>query len=59
LLDAFGDSLRFVNRLLDWEFGKASRKAIAHMPHMLDKDIITGMQARCTFLLIFYFSVYT
>eukprot|EP01087_Luapelamoeba_hula_P016073 TRINITY_DN4908_c0_g2_i3.p1 TRINITY_DN4908_c0_g2~~TRINITY_DN4908_c0_g2_i3.p1 ORF type:complete len:1115 (-),score=138.63 TRINITY_DN4908_c0_g2_i3:111-3455(-) len=46
LLDAFGDSLRHVNRLLDTEFGRESRRVIAHMPHMIDKNIVEQMHAR-------------
>lgn len=46
LLDAFGDSLRHVNRLLDQEFGPEPRKVIAHMPHMIDRHIITALHAR-------------
>eukprot|EP00005_Dracoamoeba_jomungandri_P005828 CAMPEP_0174259562 /NCGR_PEP_ID=MMETSP0439-20130205/8370_1 /TAXON_ID=0 /ORGANISM="Stereomyxa ramosa, Strain Chinc5" /LENGTH=818 /DNA_ID=CAMNT_0015343499 /DNA_START=269 /DNA_END=2722 /DNA_ORIENTATION=- len=45
LLDAFGDSLRHVNALLDLEFGPAARKVIAHMPHFIQTDIVEKMQS--------------
>ena len=46
LSDTFGDSLRFVNRLYTIAFGKETRKAPAHMPHMIDKHIMAELQAR-------------
>ncbi|XP_070199901.1 N-acetylglucosamine-1-phosphotransferase subunits alpha/beta-like [Littorina saxatilis] len=45
LLDTFGDSLRHVNRLYNKQFGYASRKVPAHMPHMIDKNIMAELQA--------------
>ncbi|KAH3745280.1 N-acetylglucosamine-1-phosphotransferase subunits alpha/beta [Pelomyxa schiedti] len=46
LLDAFGDSLIYVNSLYNKEFGYSARKVPAHMPHMMNADVITEMQAR-------------
>ncbi|PVD33947.1 hypothetical protein C0Q70_05209 [Pomacea canaliculata] len=45
LMDTFGDSLRHVNRLYNKQFGFASRKVPAHMPHMIDKNIMAELQA--------------
>lgn len=45
LMDTFGDSLRHVNRLFNREFGYAARKVPAHMPHMIDKNIMAELQA--------------
>lgn len=41
--DTFGDSLKFVNKLYNKEFGFEARKVIAHMPHFLDRDILTEL----------------
>ncbi|KAK5580536.1 hypothetical protein RB653_000556 [Dictyostelium firmibasis] len=46
LLDMFGDSLKFVNRLYSKEFGSSPRKVPAHMPHMIDVDVMYEMQAK-------------
>jgi hypothetical protein len=46
LLDSFGDSLRHVNMLLDEEFGVESRSVPAHMPHFVNRRIITELQAK-------------
>jgi UDP-N-acetylglucosamine-lysosomal-enzyme len=43
LLDMYGDSLKFVNKLLTAKFGAASRKVPAHMPHMIDKRVLTDL----------------
>ncbi|XP_070534877.1 N-acetylglucosamine-1-phosphotransferase subunits alpha/beta-like isoform X2 [Ptychodera flava] len=40
LLDTFGDSLRHVNKLFNKKFGYAARKVPAHMPHMIDVEIM-------------------
>lgn len=45
LMDTFADSLRHVNRLYNKQFGFASRKVPAHMPHMIDKRIMSDLQA--------------
>jgi len=47
LLDTFAASLRHVSALLTNAFGKPekSRKAIAHMPHMIDVDVMLEMQS--------------
>jgi len=44
LLDHFADSLKFVNRLLNREFGPSARKVPAHMPHFIDKRIMIDLQ---------------
>jgi len=46
LLDMYGDSLKFVNNLLNEAFGASARKVPAHMPHMIDKRIMTDLQTR-------------
>ncbi|KAK3581579.1 hypothetical protein CHS0354_031927 [Potamilus streckersoni] len=46
LLDTFGDSLRHVNRLYNKAFGYHARKVPAHMPHMIDKNIMAEMLER-------------
>lgn len=46
LLDAFADSLKYVNRLYNKEFGTAARRVPAHMPHMIDVSIMRELQAR-------------
>jgi hypothetical protein len=46
LMDTFGDSLRWVNLLYTKTFGKASRKAPAHMPHFVDVAIMRELHAR-------------
>nr|7S6N_A Chain A, N-acetylglucosamine-1-phosphotransferase (GNPT) alpha (GNPTAB) catalytic domain,N-acetylglucosamine-1-phosphotransferase subunit beta [Danio rerio]7S6N_B Chain B, N-acetylglucosamine-1-phosphotransferase (GNPT) alpha (GNPTAB) catalytic domain,N-acetylglucosamine-1-phosphotransferase subunit beta [Danio rerio]7SJ2_A Chain A, N-acetylglucosamine-1-phosphotransferase subunit alpha,N-acetylglucosamine-1-phosphotransferase (GNPT) alpha (GNPTAB) catalytic domain,N-acetylglucosamine-1-phosph len=42
--DTFADSLRYVNRLLNAQFGFTSRKVPAHMPHMIDRLIMQELQ---------------
>lgn len=46
--DTFGDSLRFVNKLYNRAFGKASsrRRVPAHMPFLFKKQIIREIKAR-------------
>ncbi|CAG5927464.1 N-acetylglucosamine-1-phosphotransferase subunits alpha/beta [Menidia menidia] len=44
LRDTFADSLRYVNRLLNGQFGFTSRKVPAHMPHMIDRLIMQELQ---------------
>jgi hypothetical protein len=46
LLDLFGDSLKFVDRLYSRTFGSAARKVPAHMPHMIDKNKMAELQSR-------------
>uniref|UniRef100_UPI00398F3933 N-acetylglucosamine-1-phosphotransferase subunits alpha/beta n=1 Tax=Pristiophorus japonicus TaxID=55135 RepID=UPI00398F3933 len=45
LQDTFADSLRYVNKLLNTQFGFTSRKVPAHMPHMIDRIIMADLQA--------------
>lgn len=44
LRDTFADSLRYVNKLLNGQFGFTSRKVPAHMPHMIDRLIMQELQ---------------
>ena len=46
LMDTYGDSLRHVNALLTVRYGKATRKAPAHMPHLIDRRVMEEVQAR-------------
>ena len=43
LLDIYGDSLVNVNMMYHARFGKASRKVPAHMPHMIDVDVMNDL----------------
>lgn len=45
-LDMFAESLLFVNRLYNKEFGVDKRKVPAHVPHFIDKDIMADLQHR-------------
>ena len=44
LMEAFADSLRFVNRLYNQAYGYHARKVPAHMPHMINIDIMKELQ---------------
>ncbi|KAK7868002.1 hypothetical protein R5R35_010176 [Gryllus longicercus] len=44
--DTFAESLLFVNRLYNNEFGFEVRKVPAHMPHLIDKNVMEILQAR-------------
>ena len=44
-LDTYGLSLLKVNRLYTRRYGPEQRRAVAHMPHMLSRAIITDLQA--------------
>ena len=46
LLDAFSDSLIHVNRLFNHDYGYVSRRVPAHMPHMVNKEIIEELQEK-------------
>lgn len=46
LLDTFADSLRYVNRLYNQIYGYSARKVPAHMPHLIDRSIMTDMQSK-------------
>ena len=46
LLDVYGDSLRFVNKLLTRAYGHEARKVPAHMPHMVNREVMDDLQAR-------------
>jgi UDP-N-acetylglucosamine-lysosomal-enzyme len=43
LLDIYGDSLVNVNMMYHSRFGKMSRKVPAHMPHMIDVDVMSEL----------------
>lgn len=49
LRDTFADSLRYVNKLLNGQFGFTSRKVPAHMPHMIDRLVMQELQDTCVF----------
>ena len=46
LMDIYGDSLRFVNKLLTRVYGHEARKVPAHMPHMINKEVMEELQRR-------------
>lgn len=52
LRDTFADSLRYVNKLLNGQFGFTSRKVPAHMPHMIDRLIMQELQDTWVTLLL-------
>jgi len=54
LHDTFAESLLYVNRLYNQEFGFEPRKVPAHMPHLINIDIMEHLQAR--YLIYYYFS---
>jgi hypothetical protein len=45
LLDTFGDSLKFVNKLYNKRYGPVARKVPSHMPHMIDVAVMEELQA--------------
>ena len=42
VLDMFAESLLYVHKLYNKVFGVSQRKVLAHMPHLINKKIITG-----------------
>lgn len=46
LMDTFADSLRHVNMLYTRAYGHKSRKVPAHMPHMINKEIMEELQQK-------------
>lgn len=50
--DTFAESLLYVNRLYNQEFGFEPRKVPAHMPHLIDIDVMERLQARYCIMLI-------
>ena len=46
LLDSYSSSLLHVSRIYNKAFGYKARKVPAHMPHMVDRDVIYEMQTR-------------
>lgn len=48
LLDEFAESLRFVDSLMNAAYGPSDgRQVMAHMPHLVDRDVVQSMQAKC------------
>jgi len=45
LLDTFGQSVVHVNQLYHQTFGVKQRKVPAHMPHMINRDVVKEMQS--------------
>lgn len=45
-MDVYGDSLRFVNKLLNRAYGHEARKVPAHMPHMINREVMEELQNR-------------
>lgn len=43
LLDTFGDSLKYSNKLMSRRFGSTARKVPAHMVHFIDRDVISRL----------------
>ena len=46
LLDAYGESLLFVDRLLSAEYGHARREVPAHIPHFVDKAVLGDLREK-------------
>ena len=46
LMDLYGDSLRHVNHLFSAQYGRETRKAPAHMPHCVNKRVMSEVQSR-------------
>jgi len=46
LTDTYAQSLIHVNRMYNKVFGVESRKVPAHVPHMIDRDVMAEMQRR-------------
>ena len=46
LMDLYGDSLRHVNHLFSAKYGRETRKAPAHMPHCVNKRVMSELQSR-------------
>ena len=45
-MDVYADSLRHVNKLFNKAYGSEGRKVPAHMPHMVNKEIMGELQAK-------------
>lgn len=43
-LDTFAESLLHVNSLLNKRYGYKARKVPSHMPHLIDKHIMSDLQ---------------
>jgi hypothetical protein len=42
--DTYGDSLKTVNRIFNKRLGVVQRKVPAHMPHLIDRDVMQRLQ---------------
>lgn len=45
LMDTYGDSLVRTNAMISSRFGRRPRKVPAHMPHMIDRQVMEDLQA--------------
>ncbi len=46
LMDAYGDSMLFVNELYTHQYGFSNRLAIPHMPHLVDGAVFRDLRAK-------------
>jgi UDP-N-acetylglucosamine-lysosomal-enzyme len=46
LLDSYADSLRHVSRVYNRAYGFSARRVPAHMPHLIDRQIMAELQTR-------------
>ena len=46
LLDTYANSMRYVNKLYNAEYGFMARKVPAHTPHMIDTRIMIELQEK-------------
>lgn len=46
LMDAFADSLKYVNKIYNKKYGYTVRKVPAHSPHMINVDVMTELQSK-------------
>ncbi len=46
LMDIYADSLLYVNKLYNRMYGHEARKVPAHMPHMVDREIMAELQEK-------------
>ncbi|CAG0878998.1 unnamed protein product [Darwinula stevensoni] len=44
LMEGFGDSLKYVNRMYNHQYGIEARRVPAHIPHLIDKEIMQELQ---------------
>ena len=46
LMEGFHDSLKYVNRMYNHQYGIEARRVPAHIPHLIDKEIMQELQLR-------------